>query len=150
MALLRQRSGVRQSIALFLLSAVFVRALIPSGFMPVVGPDGDVRIAFCPGVHMPASQSETLDDPHRHHRHGATDRAAPASHSDHQAPGGAGDGHSICAFAAGAPGAPIPAAIVPVAMLPVGLSPMAPPEIVAGTVASILRSQFPRAPPAQV
>jgi hypothetical protein len=112
-----------------LLPALALRALVPSGFMPMRDEQGHLSLMFCPGeVPAPALASP---DPHAHHRHH---------------PGEASAGHTICPYSLSA--GPALAYSVDVAVvLPPRVDFRPPPRQVYPLVETILRAQSARAPP---
>jgi hypothetical protein len=127
-----------------LLPIVALRALLPSGFMPVLDDDGLVALGFCPGVaqHEPdRSQSEDLRANRAHVAHHDHGEHAP----EHPAPGSTAH-VTLCPFVAAGGAAPMPAPLELVAAVAV---PAAPTALVDNQFAgpTVLRAQTPRAPP---
>jgi len=127
----------QQRLSWLLLSALVLRFMIPSGFMPFAGPTG-VYLGFCPGAgalpHGAAELATHATHPgHAHHSAGGGPESPGASHY----PG--------CIFSAGA--ATVFAA-VPTAALVTSV-PTATVERVAARVSlpAILRAQSARGPP---
>ena len=127
----------QRRLALLVLSALLLRALIPSGFMPLAGPGGP-HLGFCPGAGVLPP--------------GPDDHPARAAHIGHVHHGGRGapepPHHPMCLFSAGATtvfaAVPAPATTVPMALAP-GEQPAS--LIV---LPAILRAQAPRGPPRTV
>jgi len=97
-----------------LLVTLALRALVPVGFMPMVGADGGFTLALCPGTQQPAVAGE---NPHAHHGHHPAAELAGAAQADahHSHGDGTGSdnapsaGHQFpCLFAAAAAAAPAP------------------------------------------
>lgn len=128
-----------------LMAALLFRALIPTGFMPMLASDGTIVMELCSGF-TTKSVVVHLDDHAGHAAHaghvGHTD-----SHDDsHDSSHGDLFEHSPCGFAVAATGAGPPAvasAIAPIAPQ----TPLAEFRAVTRTPPSIHRSQTPRGPP---
>lgn len=138
--------GRRRRFATLLLPALLLRALIPLGFMPLLGGSG-LTIGFCPGEGalpsgLVAANVQLQHAGHLGHDHG------PVGAPHH---GGSGDpartGHDApCPFAATAKPAFAPALLA----LDTGVAPAAPSEALAAPTVfppAILRAQSPRGPP---
>ena len=140
--------GRRRRFAALLLPALLLRALIPFGFMPLIGASG-LTLGFCPGEGalpaglaaanvklLHAAQSGQL-----HHDH------APggAPHGGSDTPGGSSH-EAPCPFAASGKPAFAPAILT----LETAASAAAPPEAYATApvfLPTVLRAQSPRGPP---
>lgn len=120
-------------IAALLAVAFAIRALIPLGFMPMVGPNFTIRLEFC-AAYAPVAAT----DPHaaRHHHHGGASGPVGSSPSD----------HSTCPFGA----SPAPATLLQAAL------PVFAPQLDSGPLVSqspvsrpttSYRTQAPRGPP---
>lgn len=138
------RSRAR-AIAWALLPALLLRALTPVGFMPMHDAQGDLYLAFCPGVGDTLPPASAADDPHRGH-HGAHD------HAGMQHPGTpAGDNpapsqHNLCPYALSA--GPALAYTVPPVSAPAPVPTRAPaPDYPTPSLPTIERAQSARAPP---
>jgi len=139
---LRSRARV---IAWALLPALLLRALTPVGFMPMHDAQGDLYLAFCPGLGDTLLPPSAADDPHRGH-HVAHD------HAGMQHPGkSTGDKptpaqHNLCPYALSA--GPALAYTVPDASAPAPLPARAPaPDYPTPSIPTIERAQSARAPP---
>ena len=140
--------AIRRRFAAVLIPALLLRALIPFGFMPLLGGSG-LTIGFCPGEGALPAALAAANVQLEHAAH-----AAPLGH-DHAAGGGAhggaGDprraGHEApCPFAASAKPAFAPVVLV----LATGDVPTAPSEASNALIVflpTILRAQSPRGPP---
>jgi len=153
LAALRRR---RNWFALLVLPALLFRALIPVGFMPMIGEGGGLSIGICPGVtELPAPDGMSRPGAGYAHHHGADHLRHPsADHLHHHSTdqeGGPGPStpahHAPCLFAASAGGAPPPSAL--------GLAAPADTAIVVNTASvnsvllpTIIRTQTSRGPPA--
>jgi len=140
--------GRRRRFAALLLPALLLRALIPFGFMPLIGASG-LTLGFCPGegalpAGLAAANVELLRAAHSgqlHHDH------APggAPHGGSGAPGGSSH-EAPCPFAASGKPAFAPAILT----LETAASAAAPPEAHATApvfLPTVLRAQSPRGPP---
>lgn len=124
-------------VAIFLLPALFYRALMPVGFMPMVGEGGALEIGLCPGVQDAVSVIfPAAVRTHHHHGQGGT---VPA-HGEHP---------TACPYAASGTPALAPAAIVAVAFSAAMEQGNSAP-VTTGFVPAILRTQSPRGPPSLV
>jgi hypothetical protein len=140
--------GRRRGFATLLLPALLLRALIPFGFMPLLGGNG-LTIGFCPGegalpAGLSAANLQLLHAAHRAHLN--PDQAL--GRAPHGSPGEAGRGshEAPCPFAASAKPAFSPAILA----LASGPAHAAPGEAFAAPTVflpTILRAQSPRGPP---
>ena len=112
-----------------LLAALALRALLPSGLMPMRDEQGHLSLMVCPGeVPTPGLASS---DPHAHHHHH---------------PGGSAAGHTICPFALSAgPALAYSVDVTVVLPLRVAFSPLPTPAY--PLVDTFLRAQSARGPP---
>jgi len=126
----------QQRLSWLLLSALVLRFMIPSGFMPFAGPTG-VYLGFCPGAGALPHGAAELATHATHPGHGHHAGGGPASPGTSHYPG--------CIFSAGA--ATVFAA-VPTAALVTSV-PTAAVERIAARVSlpAILRAQSARGPP---
>jgi hypothetical protein len=125
---------VRLSVALPLLLALFYRAAIPVGFMPMIGADGHLTVELCTGVAGGARATGHEHHAHHDHQHGDAD--------------GRGGSHSLCPFAATAGASPLSSKMLLPAVAPAQSSSAAPePDSISPP--TILRSQQSRAPPSR-
>jgi hypothetical protein len=122
----------RWLVCALLLPALALRALVPSGFMPMRDEQGQLSLMFCPGEVPAAALASASADPHAHHHH--------------HHPGGAAAGHTICPFALSA--GPALAYSVDVAVvLPQRFDFRPPARPVYPLVQTFLRAQSARGPP---
>jgi len=111
-----------------LLPALLCRALIPVGFMPMVGTDGALEMSLCPGTVDAATFIAAAADPHAHHHgHGA-------HHSD------------PCPYASSGTGLPSAASSAATFIVTVDRQPLAKSSLEV-FLPPILRTQSPRGPP---
>jgi hypothetical protein len=152
---IHSKTGFR-GIWLALLLAIGFRALVPSGFMPMVDAGG-LTMVLCAGDgpmlpaagpqpghgDMPGMDMSAMDMASMHHG-GAGGDHGPMGH------GPAGDAahrHAPCLFAASALPSPTQGvALALPAFVPAGLAPAE--GLVAAPIGRLLRAQSPRAPPA--
>ena len=140
--------GRRRGFATLLLPALLLRALIPFGFMPLLGGNG-LTIGFCPGEGaLPAGLSAAnLQLLHAAHRAHLNPDHAPGR-APHGSPGEAGRAshEAPCPFAASAK----PAFAPTVLALATPVAQAAPSEASAHPTVflpSVFRAQSPRGPP---
>ena len=144
-ATLRSRSRV---IAWALLPALMLRALTPVGFMPMHDAQGDLYLAFCPGIGDTVLPPAATDDPHRGH-HGMHADGGHGADRDAVSPGDRAKPthHNVCPYALSA--GPALAHAIPgvsaVAPLPAAPPSSSYPSL---TLPPIERAQSARAPPA--
>ncbi len=138
--------GRRRRFATLLLPALLLRALIPFGFMPLLGGSG-LTIGFCPGegalpAGLAAANVQLLHAAHQaqhNHASGGAPHRGPEDpgRSSHEAP---------CAFAANAKPVFAPAILA----LTTGAAQVTPSEASAAPTVflpTIVRTQSPRGPP---
>jgi hypothetical protein len=133
------KPGARRTLVLLSLCAFLSRALIPVGFMPTVGADGNLSLGFCPSYNAaPAASAEHGAAALAHHDHGAHEH------------GGATDRHGTCVFAASANAAP--AATHNLLLIALGTARLVPyvDSQLAAPLGSVPRAQSARAPPALI
>lgn len=139
--------GHRRRFATLLLPALLLRALIPFGFMPLLGGSG-LTIGFCPGegalpAGLVAANVQLQHAAHLGHDHspvGAPHHGGPGdpAHGSHDAP--------PCPFAASAKPVFAPA-ILALASGPAQATPNEPYAAPTVFLPTVLRAQSPRAPP---
>lgn len=128
-----------RTMAILLLPALLYRALIPVGFMPMVGAGGALEIDFCPGTRDAVSLILTAQ-PHSGHHHGHDGAGGVPLHNEHRTP---------CQYALSA--TPALAQVLLTWLMPVPAVADAPPiEHSVVFLPAILRTQSPRGPPALI
>jgi hypothetical protein len=144
----RIRSSARV-VAWALLPALLLRALTPVGFMPMHDAQGDLYLAFCPGIGDTMLPPAATDDRHRGHH----DMHGGALHDHGTVPSAGKDAdhpsqhHNLCPYALSA--GPALAYAAPHVSTPAPLLAAAPtPDFPTVSLPTIERAQSARAPPA--
>lgn len=137
MSALPQLRAHRRCWLLLALPALVLRALIPTGFMPVATELG-LNLELCPDAAvLPPGLVAAAVHAHHHHQHFGHGVPEPAS-ATHHAP---------CLFAASATLAPAPSAVLMLRPQPAGSDVSGQAPAVRTFVPSILRAQSARSPP---
>ena len=122
MSRLRSSGGVPQLWLVLLGLGLLARALVPSGWMPVLDAEG-LRLTLCSGWVEPSAPASTSIDHHEmgqaqpHPEHGVTGKHDPSKKSGYSAP---------CTFAASALTAPLSPAPAIILFAPAPSSPYFP------------------------
>lgn len=146
MKILGRIQSCSRVIAWALLPALMLRALTPVGFMPMHDAQGDLYLAFCPGI-GDTMLPPMADDPHRGHPgmhdHGTHHPGTAEQAGDPHAP----QHHNLCPYALSA--GPALAYAAPDLSAPAPLPAFAPPpDHPTASLPTIERAQSARAPPA--
>ncbi len=121
-------------IAALLLPAILSRALIPAGFMPVVGAEGQSRMQFCPGMGL-AATAGSLPGQHRAGKEGD--------------PAKTGHERQTCQFASSAGPAALGFPGAAAAAGQAGVPPAGTDDTLLLAIPTVIRTQSARAPPFQ-